>query len=225
MSALNKAIPKNAKFWSWGIIGMKGAGKSSILLNILDTHLKKYYDNIYLVSTTALLDDKFKELIKELVPEGKFFDHFNEQVIQQIMDEILEYNEEWKKGKPRSLVILDDCISDLPKSTEKNSAFNRFFVGSRHFRCEIALTSQSYKKLNTLIRNNLDIITLHHSNNKRELKNLEDEINMPPEDLHLYMKAIEDDPHDNLTINFMEGKPIVVKNFKNILSIKDVSSD
>jgi hypothetical protein len=39
------------------------------------------------------------------------------------------------------------------------------------------------------------------------------------------MKAIEDDPHDNLTINFMEGKPIVVKNFKNILSIKDVSSD
>jgi len=87
------------------------------------------------------------------------------------------------------------------------------------------MTSQSYKKLNTLIRNNLDIITLHHSNNKRELKNLEDEINMPPEDLHLYMKAIEDDPHDNLTINFMEGKPIVVKNFKNILSIKDVSSD
>lgn len=224
-SILDKALPKNSKFWTWCIIGMKGAGKSSILLKMLDTHLKKYYDNIYLVSTTALMDDKFKELIKELVPEGKFFDHFNDEVITQIFDEVKAYNEEYKN--PRNLVILDDVISDLPKATEKRSFFNRFFVGSRHAKCDLILTSQSFKRLNTLIRDNTDIWTLHHTNNKRELKNLEDEINMPPEELHLYMKEIEHGQHDNLTINFMSKPPVVIKNFKEILSIKnkDASSD
>lgn len=224
---MNEAIPKDGKYLTLCVIGMKGSGKSTIMLNIINTHLKKYYDEIYLVSTTALLDDKFADLIKELEVDGHFFDHFNNAVIQQISDELKDTCDRYKgkKYKPRSLVILDDCISDLPKSTEKNSVFNRFFVGTRHLKCDLFLSTQSFKKLNTIIRDNTDIWVLHHTNNKRELKNLEDELNMKDGELRLYMETIEGDPHDNLTINFLSGKPVVVKNFKIPLMINNVSSD
>lgn len=36
------------------ISGMKGSGKSTLALNLLDTKLKKVYDNIFLVSPTEI---------------------------------------------------------------------------------------------------------------------------------------------------------------------------
>ena len=209
---INRVIPKNKKFWSYAIIGSKGRGKSSILLKLLDEHLSKYYDNIFFVSTTALMDKKFENLLKELIPEGKFFDHFSEEVIHEIADKIREFNEEFPKN-PRSLLILDDCISELPRSMEKGSYFNKFFVGSRHYKCDIIITTQSYKKLNTLIRNNLDLITMFHSNNKQEIKNLLAELNITEESLLQALESISEEPHSTVTINFMEGKPLICKNF------------
>ena len=51
-------IPKGISGLIYLIIGKKGMGKSSLLLNLLNTKvkdggLKKYYDNIYFVSPTA----------------------------------------------------------------------------------------------------------------------------------------------------------------------------
>ena len=60
------AYPKNSGYFLWAIVGMKSSGKTTLLYNLLLHHLKGYYDNIYLVSTTAKNDKKMSDLIDEL---------------------------------------------------------------------------------------------------------------------------------------------------------------
>ena len=207
------ALPKDAGFWLYVIIGSRGRGKSTILLNLLNDHLKKYYDNIYLFSTTAEMDDKFKKLIEELEDEGKFFGMFSDEAMEGVLESIKNFNEEHKKDHPRNLIIFDDMISQFPKSTDTHSIFNKFIVGGRHWKCDCIITSQQFRKLNTLIRSNIDIISLFPTINKKELNSYTEELNVNKGELDMLLDKISDDKHKFLTINFMHGKPIFYENF------------
>lgn len=207
-----EAIPKDSGYWIYAIIGARGRGKSTILLNLLNEHLKKYYDNIYLFSTTADMDPKFEKLIEELDEEDKFIPTFSEEKLEQVLNIIKDYNSQ--HNNPRNLIVFDDCISLFPKSTDKSSIFNKFIVGSRHYKTDCILTSQQFRKLNTLIRSNLDIISLFPTVNKKELNAYSEELNIEKVPFEMALDKIQEDKHKFLTINFMHGKPIMYINFE-----------
>lgn len=193
-------LPRGRGHYIWLLVAGKGRGKSTCLINAISQYYKGFYDRIYLVSPSAQYDDKFGPLLEELNGEGQFFDKYSDGLIGEIMDRIQHADE------AKTLLILDDVISELPKSTQKGSALNKLITAHRHFKTDIWITSQKFNKLNTLIRNNFDVISLWGTVNKNEQKSITDELNVDKDEFITLLDALED-KHDWLTISFLDGNP------------------
>jgi polyhydroxyalkanoate synthesis regulator phasin len=155
--ASEEAYPKHCGYYLWVVSGAKGSGKTTLLYNVLLHHLKGYYDNIYLISTTAKNDKKMTDLVDELSEEDKIYTECSPDVISEVIEKIQEKNDE---GAKNNLVWFDDCIHLLPKSTQKNSVFNKLITTMRHYKTDVWITTQSYLRLNTLVRSNMDLFSI-----------------------------------------------------------------
>lgn len=205
----NEAYPKHCGYYIWIVSGMRGSGKTTLIYNLLLHHLKGYYDNIYLVSTTARNDKKLSDLVDELSEEDKIYSECNPEVISEIIEKIQEANE---NGAKNNLVWFDDCIVHLPKSTAKNSAFNKLITTNRHYKTDVWITTQSYPRLNTLVRSNMDLFSLFHTNNKKELKNVMEDLAID-EDLFKQLYDFATDGNSFLHVSFAGGRPRFFKKF------------
>lgn len=223
-------VISDSNYWIHTIIGNKGSGKSNLLLNILEKKLLKLYDNIYFVSPTAEFDKKFENLVKELKEsEGgsTYYNDFSEDICQDIRNRIIEslqitqepvdeklklikqanhipeknQTKSKKRGHVRSLFILDDCMSSLSKSTEKNSVFNRMITTSRHLKTDIIILVQCFKGLNTIVRKNSDIISIFPSINKNEQKVYYEELDVDEKVLDNLIERAKKRPFGHFTIN------------------------
>lgn len=161
------------------ISGRRGAGKSTLALSLLNSKkaFKKRFQNIYLVSPTARNDGKFSKLVKELEDDDqqKFYEEFDDGVVENILDMIKADNEENDK-KNRHCIILDDCVLDIPK--KKSSLFNKLIITSRHHNCSIIIISQKYNAIPTIIRSNADLISFFPSLNGKEITTFQEDINI-----------------------------------------------
>ena len=206
------------------IIGKKGSGKSTLILNMLRSKqmYRRHYNNIFLVSPSAMRDEKFKKLCEELDEDGKCYEECNYDVLAEIEEKIKAFNDEWKakkkKKRPHNLLILDDCISDLNKNSAIKNLINRIVLNSRHLKLSIWIVSQKYKMVNTAIRANADMITYFNNNNEMERKALED----AGVDVGLLDRL--DKPSDFLHV-ITRGKGKYFINFKPVLSVKDTKAN
>jgi hypothetical protein len=214
----NQVVPEDGPFpksaFTWAICGGRGAGKSTLLLNLLRTKFKGEYDKIWLISPTAGRDEKFKKLVDEIGTQ--YLKKPSDEVIQSILEDCkheIDESKEHKEPLPNFMIILDDCLHMLPKSTQASS-INELMTCHRHVRCSVVLLSQKYNKLNPLIRSNLDCISMFKTNNRSEkdcfINDLADEVEP------IYDYAVKDTPNSFLHINMMGG----MKCFKQFDRIK-----
>jgi hypothetical protein len=212
----DEPLPKK-NYLIWLIAGAKGKGKSSLILNSLlhPEFYKNYYDNIYLVSPTADKDPKFDKLVSELQQDNHFFNEPTQENIQEIIDNIKVFNDNFsvkkKKRQPRNLIILDDCVTSLPKSNQK-SIINHLIISHRHLKTSIFITTQSFKKLNTIMRANADLISFFQNDNKNELKGFQEEYSIKDE----YMDKLKVS-NDFLHVSFCSGKKKVFYKFDELV--------
>jgi hypothetical protein len=224
----------------WLLSAMKGSGKTTIWYNVLHNKASPWhnlFDKIWMISPTAKGDDKLKPLIDELQESGQYWDHLSEKVMLEVYDCIATFNHDFKTErepqtlqekrlgiipplkhtrKPRNLLIFDDCMADMPSSTQK-SVVNRIFTTSRHFLTNVIVTTQKYSKLNTTIRANADYISVWKSNSKHEVETLEDDINVKKDIFEKAYKYATDEPYSFLHITFNAGHPNLFKKFDRIL--------
>lgn len=206
----------------WVINGGKGSGKSTIAIQCLKSKngYKKWFDNIYLVSPTASRDPKFNKLLEELDRDGKFYSECNDNTIADIMQRLHDFNSEFdekeNKRKPHNLVIFDDCLAFLPRSTQR-SKFNELITTSRHMKTSVWILTQKYNKVNPLIRANMDMLSFFKSHNRLEFKTLEDDVNINDNELKDIYDFATDEPNSFLHISFFGGKPKFFKKFNEII--------
>lgn len=208
----------------WLIVGKKGSGKSTFILNLLRKKemYRRAFDNIYLVSPSAEKDDKFDKLIKELKENNNFYNDCDNETLTEIRERVQQFNTEFledeknikKKKKPNSLLILDDCISDLNKNSEIKNTINKMVMNSRHLKLHIWIVSQKYKLISTAIRSNADLLTFFNNDNSVEIKAL-DEFGIDTSLIDRLEK-----PNDFIHV-VLRGKP---KHFINLKPILDVKS-
>lgn len=202
----DEALPKD-RHLIFCCVGSRSKGKSTLILNLLNHKqlFKGYFDNVFLVSPTAKNDDKFKPLIKELTQEDKFYNELTEGNIREIMNGLAMFNRDFNRKKnkrePRSLIILDDCIANMPRSTQK-SVINELVIQNRHHKCSIWITSQKLTKINPLIRSNVDVISFFKTDNQREMKSFTEEYNVSEEEV----EAITETNNDFITVSFCSGR-------------------
>ena len=212
----------------WLIVGKKGSGKSTFVLNLLRKKemYRRHFNNIFLVSPTAKRDDKFQKLCDELTQNNQCYDECTAEVLNEIRERVEKFNDDFlsdeknkKKGKkPHSLLILDDCISDLNRGSEIKNIINKMTMNSRHLKLSIWIISQKYRLISTAIRANADLITFFKNENDIEKKALE-EFSIDTSILEQLEK-----PSDFMHV-LMRGIPKYFINLKPVLSIKDTKAN
>lgn len=94
-------------------IGRKGSGKSTLLINLIKLKESPFYNifnQIFLISPSAKSDDKFKFLLDEIEPEGKYYNTCNEDVIEEIIEKVNTFNKEFIEEQMKS--DSDDEVKD-----------------------------------------------------------------------------------------------------------------
>lgn len=222
-------LGKNAPFpnsnFLYLLIGGIGSGKTTLALSLLkadknDGGFRKLFNKIYIVSPTAKYDDKFDKLIEEVDRDGNYYTECNDDTIGEIIEKIEEFNEEWKddkkKGKPNSLVVIDDCVDAFSK--KKSNKLNKLVLTLRHLKTTVFIMSQKFVSIPLLIRTQARAISFFPTLNRKEEQALINEINID-EDLfqRLIHFAGSGQGHPFLHIKLADGRPQFFKKFDRII--------
>jgi len=194
MSVLTKALapfdnqickentPLPLKSCNYGIFGRRGCGKTNLLLNLIskkESPWHKHFNMIFFISPTAKNDPKVSDLLEDI--GDQYYDTLSPVVLQSIIDKIDHHKEKWerkkKRGEPAYCIIYDDCIHLL--KAKQNQIINELATQNRHRKItNIYLLQKWNTYLPTLIRSNLDLISIFRSDNKKEINSFFEEMNM-----------------------------------------------
>ena len=250
-------LPKEGS-QSWLICGKPGTGKSTLLLRAITSSKSnwcacKNFDMVFLCSPSAKHDPKFEDLVQELMNDGRYYDSFDEKVVDEVLERVDEYNSQYKddlqeynqnkksgkgyysreigkdkRGKPivkkiyekpslpRHLLILDDVVNDLPRSTQK-SKINALYCNHRHKKLCIITVSQIYNKLNPIIRRGANMISVFHTDNKTEYDALERDLAVDSEKFKKIYDFATDKMNSFLHIQLCGAKPLYFKKMDRII--------
>lgn len=205
-------LPGNNVIYS--IVGKKGTGKSTLLLALLNSKLafKQRFNYIWMVSPTARGEAKFQKLVEELDEHGRYHETLNEGIMDQILREITAKNERWNKKKEiRHLIILDDCMADLPRS--KQAILSRIIVTSRHLHCSVIITSQKYNAIPTVIRAQNDLLSIFKTYNTREIQTIQEDMSIDRDLFTEIYDLCTDEPHSFMHVNLLTNPITFYKRF------------
>lgn len=189
-----------------GIIGHKGCGKSNLLKNLLDrkeSPYHKFFNKIFLISPTAMKDDKMKEIVED-IGEGQYFEKLDNDVLAEILDMIdvdtERYKKKHKNKQPNYAIIYDDCIHFMKGKNCR--LMDKVATQNRHHRIFNFYLLQKWNSyLPTLVRSNLDCIMFFRTNNKKELNSFIEEMNCDEDMLLKLYDYATSEPYSFLYIN------------------------
>lgn len=188
-----------------GIFGRKGCGKSNLLLNLLMKKKSPWFrafDLIFLISPTALNDDKMKPLIDDIGEQ--YYDTLDNSVLEDIIARTEAYTERHerkkKKGKPAYCIVYDDCIHMI--KSKHASMVTKLATQNRHMNItNIYLLQKWNSYLPTLIRSNLDCTIFFRTENRAELDSFMKEQGGDEDKLRMLYEHSTAEPFSFLYIN------------------------
>lgn len=201
----DKDTPLPLKPCNVGIFGKKGCGKSNLLLNMImkkESPWYKHFDLIFLISPTALQDDKMKPLIEDI--GDQYYDTLDNSVLEDILSKTEAYTERHerkkRRGKPNYCIIYDDCIHMI-KSKQAN-LITKLATQNRHMKITNIYLLQKYNSyMPTLIRSNLDCIMFFHTENQAELDSFIKEVGTNEHKLRRLYDFATAEPYSFLFVN------------------------
>ena len=132
---------------------------------------------------------------------NKYFDcedHYEDSMISELIESQKKYED---FERPSVAVVLDDILT---KDFGKNNAVSFLATRFRHYGIGLLLfTTQSFRAVSGLIRNNATDIIIMKQQNQKELEKVLDEYGdmFPNIFMELYKKAIEDSPYSFLYLD------------------------
>jgi hypothetical protein len=182
------------------IVGSVKQGKSNLLVNLLcnPDMYKDKFDIVKIISNTLNADPKGKLMNKYFDCE----DHYNDEMITDLIESQKKYED---FERPTVALVLDDILT---KDFKKTNAVSFLATRFRHYGIGLlAFTTQSFRAVSGLIRNNSsDVIIMRQQNNK-ELEKINEEYGdmFSGIFMDLYKKAIEDAPYSFLYLDLSQN--------------------
>ena len=170
------------------INGNVRTGKSNLIMNLLynDNFYKDYFDQIFFVSPTVENDDTLK-VLREDEDVTKISQGLDK--IDSIVETIVEHkmNDDVQKGK-HWLLILDDCLGFI-----KPAGYVTFFATRyRQRKISMIISSQNFRSIPNIIRQNASAYLIFQTNNKKEYSKLEEEFEgLFPDFEKLYLESTD----------------------------------
>ena len=155
------------------VIGRVKAGKSVLINNLYlsERFFKNDFKTRILISTTAYNDAVNQHMLDE-------FDFIFTEYSEELLDEIINIVQS-DEGDGRFLLLLDDIIGNVKFSRGKVDAISALITKFRHIgngdlegKLSICLTTQYFKFLSTIARNNASAYYIMGSFPEGELKKM-----------------------------------------------------
>ena len=209
----NDPLLKNTKGSIMLLIGKKRTGKTSLWLSLLSSPklFGGYFGNIFLISPSK--EEKTQALREELGKEDKYYSALTEANITSILDYIKNEQAKQKMKELKlkkklppiyNLIILDDVVSDLPRSFKKNVITNLFY-NHRHYNASLIVISQSYKNIAPSLRKQADLLYIFPTNNLKEREAIQEDWSIEDE---IFDECFADESdHPFLTVNLIGSRP------------------
>ncbi len=158
------------------LIAPKGSGKTTTIHNLLVWY-HKMFDAIFVFSPTIKIDKKWQMIIDKLkIPKDNLFETLREEEVTNLIEQIKDANAPLsQKKKIRTLFIFDDSPELLPKG-KKVSFINKLAMNHRHLFISHIIVSQSFKKLDTVVRLNTTGMILYNTDNTSERMKIVEEL-------------------------------------------------
>ena len=132
---------------------------------------------------------------------NKYFDcedHYSDDMITDLIESQKKYED---FDRPQIGLILDDILT---KDFKKSNAVSFLATRFRHYGIGLlAFTTQSFRAVSGLIRNNATDVIIMKQQNSKELEKINEEYGdlFPNIFMDLYKKAIEDQPYSFLYLD------------------------
>jgi hypothetical protein len=156
------------------VIGRVKSGKSLLINNLYlsERFYKDDFETRILISSTAHNDAINKYMIDEF---DFVFEEFSEQLLDQIIDMVKA-----DEGKGRWLILLDDIIGDIKFSrggqvdaiSALASKFRHIGNGEVEGKLAVCITTQYFKYISTILRNNATAYYIMGSFPEAEIKKI-----------------------------------------------------
>tara|TARA_R110002051_G_scaffold297193_2_gene363452 strand:+ start:1343 stop:2176 length:834 start_codon:yes stop_codon:yes gene_type:complete len=180
-------------------VGSVRSGKTNYLINALrngdDFYGDEYWDYYKIISNTINNDTKgkyFKDAFNDVE------DHYEDRMIQELIQSQKKYERE---DMPTMCILLDDILSrDFKKTNDIAFLCSKF----RHYEMSIFLTTQSFRAISNIIRNNATNVLIFRQSNAKELEKVKEEYGelCGSEDLFMeYYHLAHDSPFSFLYID------------------------
>ena len=137
---------------------------------------------------------------------NKYFDcedHYTDEMITDIIESQKKYED---FERPSIALVLDDILT---KDFKKSNAVSFLATRFRHYGIGLlAFTTQSFRAVSGLIRNNATDVIIMKQQNSKELEKINEEYGdlFPGIFMELYKRAIEDQPFSFLYLD-MQTSP------------------
>ena len=200
------------------------SGKSNVIQNLIFNKNFYYgcFDSIVFVSPT-LYEDKTAQ---HMIHNANLDDDDDETIIlrddpenlDEIIEKIIKYQTENRDDNEQVLLILDDCIGTINKS----SSINSFIMKARHYRVSIIISTQYYRAVDPKIRENCNAYLFFLNHSSKEVEKINEEIGVKFKNFKEYYDYATDAPYSFLYVNSKKSQ--LYKKFDELLVDKMAGS-
>ena len=205
------------------------SGKTVLISNLIVDVYRGCFNRIYIFSPTINIDDNFKPVkeyitnyIKQNDKEKIYFDHYDSNDLQEIIDKQYKVIEYQKSQGHKQLFQIAIFIDDFAESTDflRNSKLlHALYTKGRHANISTITSVQMYKALAPIIRKNATAIFIFRLRNQDDMDAILDELgaladkktiqkiyDIATKEVHsfLYINLMSHDINNQFYINFQK---------------------
>jgi hypothetical protein len=202
------------------ILAPSGSGKTVLLANLILNVYKGCFERIFVFSPSVQLDQTWQAVkdyqenimkVKETPKETLYFDHYNPEDLQHIIDTQHKVILNMKKRNLNnlySILIIVDDFADDPSFSRHSKLLHSLFTRGRHSSISTIVSTQKFTSVGQIIRVNATFLCVYRLRNQKDLDAFLDEVSGTvgrKELLEIYNLATKE-PYSFLYINLVSPK-------------------
>ena len=202
------------------ILAPSGSGKTVLLSNLILKMYRGCFERIYVFSPSVNVDQTWEAVkkyqedvmkVKESDDEKLYFDHYNPEELEHIIDtqhKVILHMKKQKHSHLFSVLAIVDDFADDPTFSRHSKLLHSLFTRGRHNSISTIVSSQKFNAVAPIIRVNATFLVVYKLRNTKDLETfLEERSGMigRKELIELYQMATKD-PYSFLYINLVAPK-------------------
>ena len=178
------------------ISGVTNCGKTQLVLDLLDTQYKDFFDNIVLFCPTYYTNKTYQD--RECLKSNKFI-VLNPDTVKEHLDACLKLATETYKNS-NTLFLIDDC-ANLHDMKKKKSELCFLAFSGRHLGITVWVINQKYNSIVKDFRENIRFLVLFYNKDEKAMKQaLEENAIIPKEERNDYIKELKENKRSKLLL-------------------------